>query len=148
MPLICPNLCAFLGTAITSQLFAICGSVQKLSLMESADLIALGSRRGYKTGITLRTSGFLSNSDLVTNLPPPLRPKALRLVANMVLSLARIDANRRASSNEEGLRDRKQAIRRIQNWLDPPVIRGAGHNMYERRGRKRLRQGRQAPRPR
>lgn len=142
MPLICPNLCAFLGTAITSQLFAITGSVTKLSTMDTADIAVLGSKRANDGGVAIRTTGFLSNVDLVANLAPQLRPKALRLIAATTLNLARIDANRRASSKEEGVRQRKMVFHRIRSWLDPPVVRGAGHNMYERRGRKRLRRQR------
>lgn len=139
MPLICPNLCAFLGTGITSQLFAIAGSVEKISVMDPNDLAKLGSRRGNSSGVNIKTAGFLSNSDLVVNLPPQLRPKALRLVSAVTLKLARIDANRRAGNKEEGVRERRLVCNRMRTWLDPPVLRGAGHNMYERRGRKRLR---------
>ncbi|KAG5493436.1 hypothetical protein JIQ42_01802 [Leishmania sp. Namibia] len=139
MPLICPNLCAFLGTGITSQLFAISGSVAKLSVMDPADLARLGSRRSNDSGVAIKTTGFLSNCDLVANLPPQLRPKALRLVSSVTLTLARIDANRRAPTNYEGVRERRLTCNRMRAWLDPPVLRGAGHNMYERRGRKRRR---------
>lgn len=139
MPLICPNTCAFLGTGIASQLFGIAGSIQTLSTMDSNDLIKLGSKRGNKSGVAVRTTGFLSNCDLVANLPPPLRPKALRLIAGSVLKLLRIDANRRAASKDEGVRERKRCFTKIRQWLDPPVIRGAGNVMYERRGRKRRR---------
>lgn len=139
MPLICPNLCALLDTGITSQLFAISGSVAKLAALDSPDLISLGSKRAHSSGVAVRTTGFLSNCDLVANLPPPLRPKALRLLAGSVLKLARIDANRRAPSKDEGVRERKKCFNRIRQWLDPPVVRGAGNVMYERRGRKRRR---------
>lgn len=147
MPLICPNLCALLDTGITSQLFAIAGSVSAIAGMDTADLIRLGSKRwsseaeGSKgSAITVKVTGFLSNVDLIAHLPPTLRPKALRLVAGAVLRLARIDANRRAPSREDGIRERKKCFGRIRQWLDPPVIRGAGNVMYERRSRKRRRQ--------
>ncbi|EPY29152.1 U4/U6 small nuclear ribonucleoprotein PRP31 [Strigomonas culicis] len=139
MPRVCPNLCAFLGTGITSQLFALVGSVAKIAILDSADLLLLGSKRSASSGINIKTVGFLSNADLVANLQPQLRPKALRLVAASVLKLARIDSNRRASSDEDGVRERRFVCNRIKQWLDPPVVRGGGHNMYERRGRKRAR---------
>lgn len=137
MPLICPNLCAFLDTGITSQLFAISGSIGVLAGMDVSDLMSLGSNRYNSGGIRLHTTGFLSNSDLVSNLPAPLRPKALRLVANSVLNLARIDSNRRAANKDEGVQERKRCFTRIMQWLDPPVVRGAGNILYERRSRKR-----------
>lgn len=140
MPLICPNLCAFLGTGITSQLFAITGSVVKLSILDPNDLQRIGSARANSdSGIAIKTTGFLSSSDLVANLPVQLRPKALRYVSTVTLKLARIDANRRAGNKDEGVRDRRNVVNRMRMWLDPPVVRGAGHNMYERRGRKRAR---------
>lgn len=147
MPLVCPNLCALLDTGITSQLFAIAGSVSALAGMDSEDLIQLGSKRwssevtgGKGSAITVRASGFLSNADLIVHLPPTLRPKALRLLAGAVLRVARIDANRRAPSKDEGVRERRKCFSRIRQWLDPLVIRGAGHVLYERRNRKRRRQ--------
>ncbi|KEG14713.1 trans-splicing factor [Trypanosoma grayi] len=139
MPLICPNLCAFLGTGITSQLFAIAGGVRALSTMDPGELSRLGSTRAGSSGIALRTTGFLSNSDFVVNHPPQLRPKALRLVASTTTMLARIDANRRAASHQEGLRQRELVRLKMLSWLDPPVLRGAANNTYERRGRKRQR---------
>ncbi|CCW66125.1 unnamed protein product [Phytomonas sp. Hart1] len=139
MPLIAPNLCAFLGTGITSQLFAITSSLAKLSVMDASELAVLGSRRGTDSGIAMRTTGFLSNSDLVCNLPPQLRPKALRQVAVITLNLARIDANRRAGNKDAGIKERRSLCNRMKVWIDPPVIRGAGHNTYERRGRQRRR---------
>lgn len=142
MPLICPNLCAFLGTGITSQLFAITGSAAKLSVMDPNDLQRLGSARANSdSGVAIKTTGFLSNSDLVANLPPQLRPKALRCVSGATLKLARIDANRRAASKDEGVRERRNVVNRMRVWLDPPVVRGAGHHTYDRRGRKRVRKG-------
>ncbi|KAH9578257.1 Nop domain [Trypanosoma melophagium] len=139
MPLICPNLCAFLGTGITSQLFALAGGITQLARMDPAQLAKLGSTRATNTGIALRTTGFLSNSDFVVNHPPQLRPKATRLVASTAMTLARIDANRRAASHHEGVRQREQVRLKMLSWLDPPVIRGAANNTYERRGRKRQR---------
>lgn len=149
MPLICPNLCVLLNTGITSQLFAITGSVSAIAGMDTADLIQLGSKRwssvagGSKmSAIAVRPTGFLSNVDLIAELPPPLRPKALRLLAGAVLRLARIDANRRAPSKDDGMDERRKCFSRMRQWLDPPVTRGAGNIMYERRGRKRRRQAR------
>ncbi|EKF32582.1 trans-splicing factor, putative [Trypanosoma cruzi marinkellei] len=139
MPLICPNLCAFLGTGITSQLFAIAGGVSALSTMDSTELARLGSKRADSSGVLIRTTGFLSNSDLVVNHPPQMRPKALRLVASTTSMLARIDANRRASSQQEGYRQREMVRLKMLSWLDPPVLRGAANNTYARRGRKRPR---------
>lgn len=139
MPLICPNLCALLDTGITSQLFAITGSVSAIAGMDPSDLLSLGAKRSNESGVGIRTAGFLSNCDLVANLPAPLRPKALRLLSGSVLKLARIDANRRAPSRDEGIRERKKCGARIRQWLDPPVVRGAGNVLYERRGRKKRR---------
>ncbi|KAG8347376.1 snoRNA binding domain [Trypanosoma vivax] len=141
MPLICPNLCAFLGTGITSQLFAIAGGVAPLAAMDPTELVRLGSARANSDGggVALKTTGFLSNSDFVANHPPQLRPRALRLVATTALMLARIDANRRAASHHEGVRQREFVRQKMLAWLDPPVVRGAGNNMYERRRRKRPR---------
>jgi U4/U6 small nuclear ribonucleoprotein PRP31 len=138
IPLICPNLCAFLGSGITSQMFALTSSVDKIATMDPTDLANLGSVRHDKSGIPIKTAGFLANSDLVANHPPQLRPKALRLVANAAVVLARVDAHRRASDDSEGLRQRQDVRNKMIQWTDPLVIRGAANSTYERKGRKRL----------
>lgn len=140
MPLVCPNLCAFLGAGLTSQLFAITSSITKIATMDPSDVAKLGSYRGsHSGGIAIKTVGFLMNSDLVANHPPQLRPKALRLVANAVVNLARIDDNRRASDNSFGLKQREEVRRKMISWTDPIGLRGAGNNTYERKNRKRPR---------
>ncbi|EPY37418.1 U4/U6 small nuclear ribonucleoprotein PRP31 [Angomonas deanei] len=139
MPLVCPNVCAFLGTAITSQIFAIVGSVNRIALLDPSDLVKLGSTRGVQSGIDVKTTGFLSNVDLVENLKPELRPKALRSISSSVVKLARIDTNKRAPTNEEGVKERQFVMKRIRRWLDPVVVTGAGNNMYTRVNRRRKR---------
>jgi U4/U6 small nuclear ribonucleoprotein PRP31 len=138
IPLVCPNLCAFLGTGIVSQLFAVASSVTKLAAMDPADLAKLGSHRGASaSGIPIKTVGFLMNSDLVATHPPQLRPKALRLVSSAAVTLARIDDNRRASDNSQGLKQREDVKRKMIMWTDPVGLRGAANNTYERRTRRK-----------
>jgi len=137
IPLVAPNLCAFLGTGITSQLFALCGGVTKLTVLDAAEIAKLGSRRKDHSGIPIRTSGFLSSCDLVANQPPQLRAKALRLVANTVLNLARVDDNRRASDYSEGLKLREDVRLKMIQWTDPLLHRGAANNTYDRSRKRR-----------
>lgn len=141
MPLICPNTCALLGTGITSQLFAIAGSAAKLARLDPNDLIQLGSRRASQSGgaIAIHTTGFLSNCDLISNLPPQLRPRAIRQLARSVLTVLRIDASRLAPSKDKGVQERRKCFDRFRQWLNPVVVAGAGNIIYERRSRKRRR---------
>jgi U4/U6 small nuclear ribonucleoprotein PRP31 len=141
--LICPNLCAYLGTAIASQLFAIAGSIKEISHMDVPDLISFGSQKQMKSGVKIRSAGFLMNVDMVACHPPELRHKALRLVAGRAINLARIDDNRRASDNTEGLRAREEVKRKMLEWTDPLIqqvqsrLRGLANKTYERRSRRR-----------
>ena len=140
MPLVCPNLCAFLGTGIVSQLFAVASSVAKIATMDPTELAKLGSNRASSaSGVKIKTVGFLMNSDLVATHPPQLRPKALRLVSSAAVTLARIDDNRRASDSSQGLKQREDVKRKMIMWTDPVGLRGAANNTYERRTRKRER---------
>ena len=132
MPLVCPNLCAFIGAPITSQMFALCGSLTALTRLDPEDVIQLGSKRGNRSGVDIHTSGFLANCDLVANHAPEMRAKALRLVAGKVVSLARIDENRRASDDQAGFRARQDVRISMVKWTDPLVHRGAANNTYER----------------
>ena len=80
----------------------------------------------------IHTSGFLANCDLVANHAPEMRAKALRLVAVKVVSLARIDENRRASDDQAGIRARDDVRNSMIKWTDPMVHSGAANNTYER----------------
>jgi U4/U6 small nuclear ribonucleoprotein PRP31 len=141
MILVCRNLCAYLGSGIASQLVATAGSVDALAAMDTADLQTLGSARGQNIGFAVRTAGFLQNVDLVQRQPAELRTRALRLVAEKVISLARIDANREGADESEGLRARDWTIRRILEWSDPLIQQeqrkryGASNKLYEKRSR-------------
>lgn len=140
MPLIAPNVSAFVGTGIASQLFALAGSMDALSKMDQQALMKLGATRQGGSTVATRTQGFLINVDLVSVHPPEMRAKAMRLVSQQVISLARIDANRRAADNGEGLRAREMAKVRMLRWADPTMVRaGFAHDTYERRVRKRRR---------
>ena len=132
MPLVCPNLCAFIGAPITSQMFALCGSLTALTRLDPDEVIKLGSKRGNTSGVDIHTSGFLANCDLVANHAPEMRAKALRLVAVKVVSLARIDENRRASDDQAGIRARDDVRNSMIKWTDPMVHSGAANNTYER----------------
>lgn len=141
--LICPNLCAFLGTGIASQLLAIAGSITAISTMDSDDLAKLGSQNSTTSGVKIKSAGFLVNCDLVACHPPELRQKALRLVATRATNLARIDDNRRAADSSEGLRAREELKRKMVEWTDPLIqqvqsrLRGLANKTYERRTRRR-----------
>eukprot|EP00744_Colponema_vietnamica_P014707 GILI01020592.1.p1 GENE.GILI01020592.1~~GILI01020592.1.p1 ORF type:complete len:379 (-),score=54.85 GILI01020592.1:43-1179(-) len=132
MPLIAPNVCAFLGAALTSQIFTMCESLEKLTQMDQTELIELGAQRRDQSGIKVHTSGFLSNCDLVLIHPPEIRAKALRLIAPQVLSLARIDDNRRAADDSAGVKAREEVRMKMIRWTDPLLQRGAANNTYER----------------
>ena len=142
MPLIAPNLSAFIGTAITSQIFAIVGSVSGIAQMDVPELMALGSAKSTG-GFKVTSVGFLNNVDLVKCQPPELRTRALRAVAQKAIVLARIDDTRRASDNSQGMKGREELKRRMLAWTDPLVQqlqsrqRGLANKTYERRTRKR-----------
>ena len=160
MKLMAPNMSAFLGTALTSQIFALVGSVVGIANLDINQLMELGSGKGggavnektnkdkqqpsKKTGFKLNTGGFLLNVDLVKCHTPELRTKALRTVALKVLTLARLDSSRRASDNSSGLRAREDIKRHMASWTDPLVQqvqsrqRGLANRTYERRTRRSL----------
>ena len=141
MIFLCRNICAFLGSGIASQLVATAGSVDDLANMDAQAVMELGSVRAQNIGFAVKTSGFLQNVDLVQKQPAELRSKALRLVADRVVSLARIDANREGADESEGLRARGFVIRRILQWTDPLIQaeqrqrHGLSNRLYEKRSR-------------
>lgn len=141
MIFVCRNLCAFMGSGIASQLVATAGSVDALSEMTNDEVALLGSQRAQKIGFAVKTAGFLHNVDLVAKQPPELRTKALRLVADQVLQLSRIDAKREGADESKGLAARDFVIRRILSWTDPLIQEerrkkyGLSNKLYEKRTR-------------
>jgi U4/U6 small nuclear ribonucleoprotein PRP31 len=136
MLLIAPNLSAFISPGIAAQLFALAGSVTKLATMDSQELAKLGSTKRSFGGFQFRSAGFLINVDLVACHPPELRAKALRLVAQKVADLVRVDDNRRAADRSEGIKAREDVKRKMLQWTDP-LIRQRTHNIYERRTKRK-----------
>ncbi len=138
---VCRNICAFLGPGIASQLVATAGSVDDLALLTNEELIALGSVRAQKIGFAIKTAGFLNNTDLVQKQPAELRTKALRLVADQVSRLAKLDAKREGADESQGLQGRDFVIRKILEWTDPLIQEerrkkhGLSNKLYERRTR-------------
>jgi U4/U6 small nuclear ribonucleoprotein PRP31 len=139
--LLCRNTCALVGCGIASQLVAVAGSVDRLAEMDANEVMELGSYRANKIGFAVKTAGFLQNVDLVQKQPPELRTRALRLVADRVVSTARIDANRPGADESEGLKARAFCIRRILSWTDPFIQEaqrkkyGLSNKLYEKRSR-------------
>lgn len=138
---VCRNVCAFVGTGIASQLVATAGSVDELANMTPDQVVQLGSARAQRIGFAVKTSGFLQNVDLVQKQSAELRMKAMRLVADQVLRLARVDAKREGADESQGLQGRDYVIRRILQWTDPLIqeVRkskhGLSNKLYEKRSR-------------
>jgi U4/U6 small nuclear ribonucleoprotein PRP31 len=141
MIFLCRNLCAFMGSGIASQLVATAGSVDALAEMTNEEVAALGSQRAQKVGFAVKTAGFLHNVDLVAKQPPELRTKAMRLVSDQVVQLARIDAKREGADESKGLAARDYVIRKILEWTDPLIQEerkkkyGLSNKLYEKRTR-------------
>lgn len=139
--LLCRNLCALVGCGIASQLVATAGSVDALAEKDTNEIMELGSYRAHKVGFAVKTSGFLQNVDLVQKQPAEMRQRALRLVADRVVAIARVDANRPGADESEGLKARSFCIRRILSWTDPFIQQaqrkkyGLSNKLYEKRAR-------------
>eukprot|EP00899_Mesostigma_viride_P007101 jgi/Mesvir1/16392/Mv18132-RA.1 len=95
MTLIAPNTSAVVGTAVAAKLVGLAGGVHALAKMPSCNVKVLGAKRktlaGFSTATVAPHVGLLASCEVVQNTPPPLRARAVSLVAGKVSLMARVD---------------------------------------------------------
>lgn len=94
---IAPNLTGLIGAQLTAQLIGLAGGLIPLSKIPGCNVQVLGQEKvSNLMGLSLVSNrpntGILINCDLISNLPPALKKKGLKMVANKVALVARIDA--------------------------------------------------------
>lgn len=68
-------------------------------------------------------SGFLFFHPLVQSLPPDLRQKAARLMANKCTLAARVDSLHESADGKIGDDLSDQVKQKIEKWLEPPPVK-------------------------
>lgn len=119
-----PNVCALLGSLLSSQLLIATGSLKQLSITPSCNLASFGTKELSSTsrGRASRQTGYLANSDLVSELPLSIIRPALRILSGKIILAARIDFSKASPNGEKGSQFRQEVFEKIEKLLKPPEI--------------------------
>ncbi|CAH8439318.1 unnamed protein product [Dicrocoelium dendriticum] len=95
--------------------------------MPSCNILVLGAQKrllsGFSNSSVLPHTGFIYNADVVQKLPPDLRMKAARLLANKFALAARVDLFHEATDGRIGEKLMLEVERKFDKWLEPPPVK-------------------------
>jgi len=150
-----PNLSQVLGTDVAARIMGLAGGLELLSRMPSNVVQNIGNgRKKNIAGSSLQVLqksgdvnvGFIFQCDLIQKkTPPPLRVKAVRLIAGKCTLMARVDAFGQDPTGETGKKMYADIEQKIEKWQEPPPARtekplpAPGMIQKKRRGGKRMR---------
>lgn len=78
---------------------------------------------GFSSSAIMPHSGFVFFHPLVQSLPPDLRQKAARLIANKCTLAARVDYQHESADGRIGDDLFEQVKQKIDKWLEPPPVK-------------------------
>ncbi|KAF7301411.1 Nop domain-containing protein [Mycena indigotica] len=154
MNVLAPNLSAIVGTTTAAKLLGVAGGLGALAKMPACNVHLLGAQRkitaGFSTATQKRHTGFIFQSELVTQTPPEYQLKVQRTIGAKAVLAARMDLERqrRDGSYGESLRDKIE--KHIDRLAAPPpskVVKALpipGDGPKKRRGGKRARKAKEA----
>ncbi|KAH8830701.1 Nop domain-containing protein [Flagelloscypha sp. PMI_526] len=154
MNVLAPNLSSIVGTTTAAKLLGVAGGLGALAKMPACNVHLLGAQKKIAAGFSnvthKRHTGFIFQSDLVTQTPPEFQLKIQRTIGAKSVLAARMDLERqhRDGSYGEGLRDKIES--HIDRLAAPPpnkVIKALPRpddGPKKRRGGKRARKAKEA----
>ncbi|KAK7061576.1 Nop domain-containing protein [Favolaschia claudopus] len=154
MNVLAPNLSAIVGTTTAAKLLGVAGGLGALAKMPACNVHLLGAQRkitaGFSTATQRRHTGFIFQSELVSQTPPEYQLKLQRTIGAKSVLAARMDLERqrRDGSYGESLRDKIE--KHIDRLAAPPPSKVTkalpipGDGPKKRRGGKRARKAKEA----
>jgi U4/U6 small nuclear ribonucleoprotein PRP31 len=127
MTLIAPNVCRIVGAGTAAMLVSQAGGLGPLAQLPSCNLLVLGKQKktlsGFSSSAILPHSGFVFFHPIVQSLPPDLRSKAARLVANQCTLASRADALHESADGHIGDFLLDKINQKIEKMLEPPPVK-------------------------
>lgn len=127
MNMIAPNLSAVVGTRTATKLLGVAGGLEGLSKIPACNLHLLGAARKNAIGLSSvhngasRSTGFLSQSELVDSTPDDYKRQAIRMVSAKATLAARMDAGKTtARDGSYGLRLYEELSKKLEKIQEPP----------------------------
>ncbi|KAA0188302.1 U4/U6 small nuclear ribonucleoprotein Prp31 (Predicted) [Fasciolopsis buskii] len=127
MSFIAPNISILVGASTAAKLMGHAGGLTALTKMPSCNILVLGAQKrllsGFSNTSVLPHTGYIYNSEAVQKLPPDLRLKAARLIANKLALAARVDLFHEASDGTIGEKLLLEVERKFDKWQEPPPVK-------------------------
>ncbi|VDO06338.1 unnamed protein product [Rodentolepis nana] len=127
MALIAPNSSILVGASTAAKLMGRAGGLTALSKMPSCNIQVLGSQKrnlaGFSNNASLPHTGFIYHSEFVQKLPPDLRSRAARLLANKVALAARVDSFHQSQDGNMGEKMLLEVEKKVDKWQEPPPVK-------------------------
>ncbi|KAJ7499075.1 hypothetical protein FB451DRAFT_1073106 [Mycena latifolia] len=154
MNVLAPNLSAIVGTTTAAKLLGVAGGLGALAKMPSCNVHLLGAQRkitaGFSTATQRRHTGFIFQSELVSQTPPEYQLKVQRTVGAKAVLAARMDLERQRRDGTYGESLRDKIEKHIDRLAAPPPSKVTkalpipGDGPKKRRGGKRARKAKEA----
>ncbi|KAJ7937206.1 hypothetical protein B0H13DRAFT_2246478 [Mycena leptocephala] len=154
MNVLAPNLSAIVGTTTAAKLLGVAGGLGALAKMPSCNVHLLGAQRkitaGFSTATQRRHTGFIFQSELVSQTPPEYQLKVQRTVGAKAVLAARMDLERQRRDGSYGESLRDKIDKHIDRLAAPPPSKVTkalpipGDGPKKRRGGKRARKAKEA----
>ncbi|KAF8076220.1 hypothetical protein FPV67DRAFT_1617815 [Lyophyllum atratum] len=154
MNVLAPNLSAIVGTTTAAKLLGVAGGLAGLAKMPSCNVHLLGAQKkiaaGFSSATQKRHTGFVFQSELVTQTPPEYQLKIQRTIGAKAVLTARMDLERQRRDGTYGEDLREKVEKQIDRLAAPPpskVVKALpipGDGPKKRRGGKRARKAKEA----
>ncbi|CAL8096381.1 unnamed protein product [Calicophoron daubneyi] len=127
MSFIAPNTSILVGASTAAKLMGHAGGLTALTKMPSCNILVLGAQKrllsGFNNSSALPHTGYIFNADVVQKLPPDLRIKAARLIANKLALAARVDLFHEYPDGSVGEKLMLEVERKFDKWQEPPPVK-------------------------
>ncbi|EAU84273.1 U4/U6 small nuclear ribonucleoprotein Prp31 [Coprinopsis cinerea okayama7 len=154
MNVLAPNLSAIVGTTTAAKLLGVAGGLAALAKMPACNVHLLGAQKkitaGFSTATQKRHTGFIFQSELVSQTPPEYQLKIQRTVGAKCVLAARMDLERQRRDGTYGESLRDKIEKHIDRLAAPPpskVVKALpipNDGPKKRRGGKRARRAKEA----
>ncbi|KAK0468049.1 uncharacterized protein EV420DRAFT_1502608 [Desarmillaria tabescens] len=143
MNVLAPNLSAIVGTTTAAKLLGVAGGLSALAKMPACNVHLLGAQRkitaGFSTATQKRHTGFIFQSELVTQTPPEYQLKIQRTIGAKSVLAARMDLERQRRDGYISIVLAAPPPSKVTKALPVP-----GDGPKKRRGGKRARKAKEA----
>jgi U4/U6 small nuclear ribonucleoprotein PRP31 len=154
MNILAPNLSAIVGTTTAAKLLGVAGGLGGLAKMPSCNVHLLGAQRkiaaGFSSVTQRRHTGFIFQSELVSQTPSDYQLKVQRTVGAKSVLAARMDLERQQRDGAYGEELREKIEKHIDRLAAPPPSKVTkalpipNDGPKKRRGGKRARKAKEA----